>query len=137
MTGRPTNNQLEKIRKTICELYVSGLSATQIIATTGHNKDTVYKHLKKFQKERQSDPTFNQNLSIIVEHARLALDKRIAKNLQEESEIEKMIKNSRIPPKHLLSLRLKLSQHVLDMLDKKFSYEIQVGADDMQYRNSI
>ena len=131
MAGRPTKLQQEKIRKTIIELYTSGLSPTLIIQKTRYNKDTVYQHIKKFQKERKSDPLYNQNLSHIVDRAILAFDHRLEKSLQFESEIEKLIKNSRVPSRHLFSLRAKLSQHIVDLLDKKFSYEIQVGADDL------
>ena len=63
MAGRPTKLQQEKIRKTIIELYVSGLSPTQITQQTKYNKDTVYRILKKFQDESQTDP--NVNLSPI------------------------------------------------------------------------
>ena len=112
-------------------MYISGLSATQIIQKTRFNKDTVYQHLKKFQKERKSDPFYNKNLSYIVDRAILAFDHRLEKNLQFESEIEKIIKNSRVPSRNLFSLRAKLSQQIVDLLDKKFSFEIQVGADDL------
>ena len=131
MSGRPTKLQQEKIRNTIIESYISGLSATQIIQKTRFNKDTVYQHLKKFQKERKSDPFYNKNLSYIVDRAILAFDHRLEKTLQFESEIEKIIKNSRVPSRYLFSLRAKLSQHIVDLLDKKFSFEIQVGADDL------
>lgn len=131
MAGRPTKIQQEKIRKQIIELYSSGISATQIIQITGYNKDTVYQHLKKFQKEKNTNPVEIKNLSQIVEHATLAFDHRLGKALQFESEIEKMIKNSRVPQKHLLSLKARLSQQIVDLLDKKFSFETQVGADDL------
>jgi len=131
VVGRPTKLQQEKIRNTIIESYISGLSATQIIQKTRFNKDTVYQHLKKFQKERKSDPFYHKNLSYIVDHAILAFDHRLEKTLQFESEIEKIIKNSRAPSRSLFSLRAKLSQHIVDLLDKKFSFEIQVGADDL------
>ena len=131
MVGRPTKLQQEKIRNTIIEFYISGLSATQIIQKTRFNKDTVYQHLKKFQKERKSDPFYNKNLSYIVDRAILAFDHRLEKTLQFESEIEKLVKNSRVPSRYLFSLRAKLSQQIVDLLDKKFSFEIQVGADDL------
>jgi len=131
MSGRPTKLQQEKIRNTIIESYISGLSPTQIIQKTRFNKDTVYQHLKKFQKERKSDPFYNKTLSYIVDRAILAFDHRLEKTLQFESEIEKIIKNSRVPSRYLFSLRAKLSQHIVDLLDKKFSFEIQVGADDL------
>ena len=131
MAGRPTKLQQEKIRKTIIELYTSGLSPTLIIQKTRYNKDTVYQHLKKFLKEKNSEPISSKNLSQIVDHATLAFDHRLEKSLQFELEIEKMIINSRVPPKHLLSLKTRLSQQIVDLLDKKFSYEIQVGADDL------
>ncbi len=131
MSGRPTKLQQEKIRNTIIESYISGLSATQIIQKTRFNKDTVYQHLKKFQKERKSDPFYNKTLSYIVDRAILAFDHRLEKTLQFESEIEKLVKNSRAPSRYLFSLRAKLSQHIVDLLDKKFSFEIQVGADDL------
>ena len=60
MVGRPTKLQQEKIRNTIIELYISGLAPTQIIQKTRFNKDTVYQHLKKFQKERKSDPFYTR-----------------------------------------------------------------------------
>jgi len=131
MSGRPTKLQQEKIRNTIIELYISGLAPTQIIQKTRFNKDTVYQHLKKFQKERKSDPFYNKNLSYIVDRAILAFDHRLEKTLQFESDIEKLIKNSRVPSRYLFSLRAKLSQQIVDLLDKKFSFEIQVGADDL------
>jgi len=131
VVGRPTKLQQEKIRNTVIESYISGLSATQIIQKTRFNKDTVYQHIKKFQKERKSDPFYNKTLSYIVDRAILAFDHRLEKNLQFESEIEKLVKNSRVPSRYLFSLRAKLSQQIVDLLDKKFSFEIQVGADDL------
>ena len=131
MAGRPTKLQQEKIRKTIIELYVSGLSPTQITQQTKYNKDTVYRILKKFQDERKQNSSYEKGLSNIVDHAILSLDQRLAKAQQFELEIEKLTKTLRIPSRQLLSLRAKLSQHIVDILDKKFSFEIQVGSDDL------
>ena len=131
MAGRPTKLQQEKIRKTIIELYVSGLSPTQITQQTKYNKDTVYRILKKFQDERKQNSSYEKGLSNIVDHAILSLDQRLAKAQQFELEIEKLTKTLRIPSRQLLSLRAKLSQHIVDILDKKFSFEIKVGSDDL------
>jgi len=61
MSGRPTKLQQEKIRNTIIESYISGLSPTQIIQKTRFNKDTVYQYLKKLDEQSEFMRSWNEN----------------------------------------------------------------------------
>lgn len=134
--GRPTKQKEKEIKNEIISLRVSGLSAKYIIAKTGYDKDTVYKHIKIFEESSKQDDSYDKKISNIIAHALESFDHRINKATEFELEIEKQIKKQNYPH-HLLSLRANLSKHIVDILDKKFSYAIQVVADEFEQRKGM
>lgn len=131
VSGRPTKRQQEKMRQNIIQWYVARLSPRQIIQKTKYSKNTVYNCLKEFQKEQKSDLAFRKNLSQIIDHATLAFDQRLEKNLQIESDLEKLSKRYPRPQLKLLSARGKISKQITDLLDIKFSFATKVGMDEL------
>lgn len=129
--GRPTKQQEKEIKNKIISLRVTGLSASYIIAKTGYDKKTVYAHLRKFDETSKENISFEKNLSQIVNHALLSFDHRLQKATEFEAYIEKRVEKEDAP-KYLLTLKANLSKHILDLLDKRFSYAIQVVADEFE-----
>jgi len=129
--GRPTKQQEKEIKNKIISLRATGLSVGYIIAKTGYNKKTVYSHLQKFDETCKDDEAFEKNLSNIINHALLSFDHRLHKATEFEAYIEKRIQKEDAP-KFLLSLKANISKHIMDILDKRFSYAIQVVADEFE-----
>ncbi len=129
--GRPTKHKAKEIKNNIISLRVSGLSAKYIVAKTGYNRDTVYKHIREFEESSKKDDLYDKKISNIVSHAITSFDHRLQKATEFESEIDKEIKKQN-SPKHLLSLKANISKHIMDILDKRFSYAIQVVADEFE-----
>jgi len=129
--GRPTKQKEKEIKNKIISLRVTGLSAVYIIAKTGYNKDTVYKHIQKFEESSKKDDSYEKKLSNIVKHVLLSFDHRLNKATELEIELEEKSKKEN-SPKYLFSQRANISKHILDILDKRSSYAIQVVADEFE-----
>jgi len=131
LKGRPTKKQEKQIKEKIISLYAYGLSAKAIINITKFNKDTVYKHLKNYVSSNKKDDEFDKKLSVIVNHTLIAFDNRLYKALEFEKELEQKSKKEN-NPEYLLEKRIKFQKLILDLLDKKSSYAIQVVADEFE-----
>ena len=129
--GRPTIKQRKQIQEKIISLFVNGLSPKTIVTLTKYDKKTVYKHIKEFSESSKENEEFEKKLSNIVNHALLSFDNQLHKALEFKKELDDKSKKEG-HPRYLLSLRANQQKFIADLIDKRFSYAIQVVADEFE-----